>query len=299
MRDNLQNFGLLLLLSFIWGTAYVAVKYALMDYTGLEMVALRLLIASIVTFLYLRLVRQRMPRDWESWKVLILAGMFSIFLPFVAISYGMKEISAGMSSVIVAMTPIFAMMISKFYLSDHGASPKQIFGMIVGFCGVFILMGGADLFAVNIDTLSKLALLFAAFSYALSAVIMRKISTLSTTVTSAGMMLVGMVATLILLFAVEDPLPLTFHAQGFTAIVFLAVFSSFMGIMLMTHLIYKVGPTFMTLNSYLVPPVAIVWGAYLLDEAFTLEMGIGAAMILSALYFVGDGKKIIPVEEHP
>jgi len=299
MKPTGQDYAALGAISIFWGSAFVAAKIGLQGYTPLELVNMRLVLAAIILSLFMWFSGERMPRDWSTWRILIIAGITGMAVPFGLITWGLTQIDSALSAIIIGAVPIMTLALSHWTFHDHKITQRQAVGMVIGFIGLFILLGGTKILEDSGSGLAKIATLLGAFGYAFSSVQLRKISTVSAIASTTGLNIVAAIVVLIpslFLFPIWD---IGFHPTSFGAIAFLALFSTAIGTLIMTRLIFRVGPPFMSFNNYMVPPVAIFWGAVLFDEKLNDQAFVALLLILSGIAIATYHRKSerIPPEE--
>ena len=143
---DLATWGLLLLLALIWGGSFLFGRIAVQEVPPLAVVFFRVALAAIAIWAWL-LFRSGMPK-LTPWFIGAIAGMavFNNIIPFSLIFYGQQEIGSGLASIVNAMTPIWTVLIANVLTSDERLSARKLVGILAGFAGVAVLMGG-DAFA--------------------------------------------------------------------------------------------------------------------------------------------------------
>jgi drug/metabolite transporter (DMT)-like permease len=283
MRATPSDYILLVALSLFWGTGFVAIEFALLGFTPVALASTRLILAALFLYALVRLRGERLPTDRDTWMSYIVIGVAGLSLPFVLIGWAQVHITAGLSAMIVAVTPIFTMILSHIIIHDNKITPRELLGLLIGFIGVFYLVGGWEIIRAPSSALAELAALAAAFGYAYSAVRLKELSRYSGTVNATGFTIVAAVVLAPVAAIYDPPWEISFHPQAFIALAYMVLISTVTGTIIMTRLIFRVSPSFMSLNNYMVPAFAAIWGTLLLDEVITLEMMVALAMILSGV----------------
>ncbi len=290
MRATFSDFLLLFILSILWGSSYVAVKLVLVDLDPLSLATIRILISAIMMLAYMKFLGEKLPRDFKSWKILTIVGLGGMALPFFLIGWGMQEMPSGLAGVIIAATPIITLALSHFMLAGHQITKKQSLGMVLGFTGVFILMGGFSVFEVSTSNFAKLAILLAAIGYAYTAVRLHELNHLTPTVGATGLTIVSAIIMLIFSLFNAPIWQVEMSVNSMAVMLYLAIFSTVIGTIIMTKLIFRAGPAFMSLNNFLVPVVAVLLGVVLLSETISEDLIISSIFILAGVWLAAPKK---------
>ncbi|MCE1201367.1 MAG: DMT family transporter [Bacteroidia bacterium] len=172
-KDALTHLKAVMAMVF-WGMSYLWSKKVFEFIDPASTVFFRLIISTIFLFLLL-VVRKQIPRlNKEQIKLLAVAALFNPFLYFLSENYGLKHVSPTLSSVIIAMIPVFMPLVAFFTLRER-VSLINIIGLFVSFSGVLIMVVDRS-FNLSASPLG-LALLFMAVGSALvHGIILRKLT---------------------------------------------------------------------------------------------------------------------------
>src|ERR1700712_1389253 len=141
-----RNWGLLLLLSLLWGSSFFFYKVLVAVLPPVTVVLGRVGIAAIAMNLWLLAQGTPMPRSPRLWARFLLLGLLNAVIPFVLIAWGETHISSGLASILNATTPIFMVAVAHFGTDDEKLSWSKIAGIVLGIIGVMVLVG-RDAFA--------------------------------------------------------------------------------------------------------------------------------------------------------
>src|SRR5258708_1111372 len=169
----MKNWLMFGLLGLIWGSSFLLIKIGVQELNAFELVSGRLGFTALAFALTLVIMRRPLPRDPKTWAVLAVVGVTNTVIPFVLITSGEQMIDSGLASVLNATTPLFSIVIAHLALSDDRLYGGKILGLLAGFVGVIILASrSVDPNHPN-PLPGQIAILVAAFFYAISAVIIR------------------------------------------------------------------------------------------------------------------------------
>ncbi|HML21587.1 MAG TPA: DMT family transporter [Aggregatilinea sp.] len=282
----MKNWSLFGLLGVIWGSSFLLIKVAVDDLTPLPLVAVRLGLAAAFMTVFMLATHRRFPRNRRELAALIFVGVMNTAVPFSLITWGEKDIDSGLATVLNATQPLFTLVIAHAVLADERINPQKLVGLLAGFAGVAILASrNADSSSPN-PLIGQLAVLAAAASYALSAVVIRRFLRGVEPITVAGgSQIVGALAIVTVTLLTVHPLPDVSHlsAQTILAMLTLALVNTVVAYFLYYHLISEWGATRTTLVTYLMPPIGLTLGAIFLDETVDWKIVVGAVLILAGI----------------
>jgi hypothetical protein len=130
----------LIILGTLWGSSYLFIKITVAEVPALVLVSGRLVVASTVMWIALRVLGIPVPRSWQTWRSFVLLGLFGAAVPYTLITWGEQYIPSGLASLLQATTPIFAVLLARFWTSDERITAGKAVGVILGFVGVVFLM---------------------------------------------------------------------------------------------------------------------------------------------------------------
>ena len=128
--------ALALLFSFIWSSAFIAVKMSLEWSPPLFLMASRFLVAGVLLLVYARLRGHRMPRQWGPLALLGLLN-FGLYLGLTAMA--LQHLSAGMGAVLASTNPLMLAVLAPWVLGERVGAVK-IAGIVTSFAGVVWMM---------------------------------------------------------------------------------------------------------------------------------------------------------------
>lgn len=281
----------MVLLGTLWGGSFVANRFALGAFGVFPTVAFRLAGACIVLWLVVRMQGLPLPRGWRIWGTLAVMGFLNNALPFSLITWGQQTVPAGLAAIINSSTAIFGVLIAAMAFRDESLSMRKLSGVAVGCFGVAVAIGLHQLTALNAASLGQLACLAAAVSYGLSGSWARaRLAHLPPQVAAAGMLTTSSAMMLPLAWWQGAP---DWHQppQVWAALIYLALISTALAYLLLYRLIAAAGAGNAALNTLIAAPMAMIFGAILLDEALPTRAYGGFALIGLGLLIL-DGRVI-------
>ncbi len=284
-----RSWGLLLLLSFIWGGSFLFVGIAIAELPPLLIVLSRVALASLILIPIHFWWQGRLPTDSKTWFACFVMSLINNVVPFFAIAWGQQFITSGLASVINATTPIFTVLfLAVAGLGDLGF--RKLFALALGLIGVIVLKGG-NFGDFGPQSQGIFAVLLAALSYGLSGVWSKKRLTGIPAITTATCQITcSSLVMLILVFLFAEPSKLLLiSAKTFGALIMLSAFSTAIAYLIFFNLMAKAGPSFVSLVTMLIPVSAIIMGVIVLRENLDINEIFGAIIIGAALIAI-DGR---------
>src|SRR5437868_2505690 len=280
------------LLALIWGGAFFFIGVAVRHVPPLTYVWLRLTIAAVAMWLFLRFRGQSLDLPRQVWTSIVVLAVLNNALPFALFGWGQTHIASGLASILNATTPIWGVVVAHFLTHDERMSPRKVAGVLLGFGGVATMIGPSLLSSLGTNALAQLACVTASLSYALAAVWARRFRRmgLSPMSVTTGQLTAGALMMLPLSMIVDTPWTQAFPPlTAIGAITALALFCTAFGYVLYFRLIATSGATNALLVTLLVPPVAILLGGFFLNESLAPQYFLGLALIALGLAAI-DGR---------
>ena len=286
MRLGPMDWGLLVLLSLLWGGSFLCVGIAVQELPVLTIIALRVSLAALVLWGIALFSGHQLPRGRKTWQAFLALGLLNNVIPFGLIVFGQQTIGAGLAAILNATTPLWTVLIAALFLADERFSKQKLFGVLLGLVGVIVMVGPDSLAGISRNLGAQLAVLGATLSYAFASVFGRrfaaaKISPLHTAlgqVTASSFILVP------LALMIDTPWASALPSQAtIFAILGLAGLSTAGGYLLFFNILERAGATNVSLVTLLIPPSAIAMGMLFLEETLQGIHFIGLALIILGL----------------
>ena len=286
-----KYWAVLTFLGAIWGSAFIFIKIAAPEFGAIGLVQVRLIIASIV-FLPILFRKKYLSLVKFSWKHSLLLAVTNNAIPFTLFSFGSFGADSNILAILNSTTAFNTMIIAFFWLNEK-ISFKQIFGLILGFIGVIILVN-PDSSSTSI--ISAILCLVGAACYSFSTVFIQKYSQQTDKLVLIGWSIVfsAFIMMPISLFNLAPEMP---SIKAFTAAVWLGSVSTGLAFFGYVYLIEKIGAVKTSTVAYFLPIFGIIWGSIFLDEIITPGIILGCGTILIGVFLATSNKKNIHSEE--
>lgn len=289
---NAREWGLLLLLSLIWGCSFFFVAIALWELPPLTVVALRVALAALVLHIVIRLMGITLPMTRQAWASFVIMGIINNVIPFTLLTWGQMYVASGVASILNATTPIFTALIAHVATVDEKLTANRALGTGLGLVGVAVMIGGSSLTSMSHHLAGELAILAAAISYGFSSVFARRFSAIgvSPLASATGLLTASTVMLVPAMLIVDQPWLRAWPSMPvIAAVVSSAVIATTIAYLIYFRLVATAGATNLMLVTFLMPVTAITLGIVVLGEELALRHVAGLALIALGLAAI-DGR---------
>jgi len=287
----------LLILAAVWGASFLFIRMAVGEFGPFALIELRVALGALCLLPFV-FMAGKLGELLRHWKILLANGTFAAALPFTFYAFAAQVMGAGYLSVINASAPAWVAVVGWVWFRDR--LPRlAVLGLVIGFSGIVVLVWD-KLFVATPPTapasevaewLGTLAALAAPVCYGLAANhAKRYLSGIAPIVNAAGTN--GGAALVLAPFAIYTwpAQPVSF--QAWSATILLAILCTSMAYILFYRLLASVGPSKTVIVTFLVPVFGVFWGAFLLHEALTTQILVGAVIILAgSALVIGAGRR--------
>lgn len=262
----------------LWGSTYLAIRFALESYPPFLLGAGRMFLAGAIMYAVLRW-RGVAPPSRKQWRTLWLLSIWMVLLSNGLVNLAETEVDSGLAAIAVASMPLFAGVFAML----RGRHPSKIewIGLAIGFLGVIWLNAGSKLSA---STLGLVCLTVAPIAWAWGSIWSRDQDLPSPFMAASAQMLTGSIWMLGAAVVTGERITAvpTWAATG--AMLYLVVAGSIFGFTAYIWLLHHVRPALATSYAYVNPPIAVLFGALLAGERFTShDLGAMAVILVGVV----------------
>ena len=286
-----KEWGLIIILSILWGGSFFFVGVAVKEVPPLTIVFCRVGLASIILLGIVYLKGDKMPASPSLWGGFIIMGALNNLIPFSLIVWGQTHIESGLASILNATTPIFSVVLAHLLTREERLTTNRVSGVLIGWIGVTVLIGIESLKGFGIEVIGQIAVLGAACSYACAAIYGRRFKDLSPLVVATGMLCSSTIMMTPLALIVDQPWNLSPSVMTLMALFGLASISTSLAYIIYFRVLATSGPTNILLVTFLIPLSAILLGVTVLGERLRWNAFVGMGMIFIGLIAI-DGRLI-------
>lgn len=285
-RSDLKvEFALLALLALLWGSSYLFLKVAVAEIPPITLIAMRVAGAAAFLLVVMHMRNERLPRDAGTWRMLYLQAIFNGIVSWTVLAWGQQYVDASLASVLNSTSPIFVFLFTALVTRHEPLGGRRLFGALVGFAGVVLIVGLDALRGLGTQVAGQLACLLGAALYACAAIYGKRFSHIPPVATATGTMICATATLVPLAFVVERPWAMHPSTVALAATAVLSVLCTGVALLLYFRLVRTIGSMGVASQSYLRAGVGVILGVVLLGETIALPaaIGIAAAIIGVAL----------------
>ncbi len=291
MAGKLRYHLYLFLVCWIWGLAFIAMKVLLDELGYLSLNLARFLLTALFLAPVVAFYRRRRPAlSFGEWFLVSAAGVAAVLGYHLAVTYGETLVPAGTAGLVANITPVFAVLLSRFLLHESLGMWKAV-GIALALGGVALVTipgAGEELGVGRVQGI--LYVLLAALAWAVYTVLLKPLAEAHGAffITSYAIF-AGTLALLPLgVFAPDFSSGMaSLSPAGWGWLVFLGLGCTVLGYQLYSKGLEGLGASQAAFYIYLVAPIALFWGWALLEEEVNAALLLGMAMILAGLACVG------------
>jgi drug/metabolite transporter (DMT)-like permease len=279
----------------IWGTTYLAIRYAIETIPPLLMMGMRHLAAGAVLYAWTRLRGTAAPRLRE-WIYPTIVGTILFLGGHGSLAWAEQRVPSGIAALLVATLPMWIFLIARVTRTEEKFSGRAIAGVVLGFLGVMVLFG-PDVWHHNgeLNIVSALAVLGGNFLWAAGTIYMRNVPMPASPVQSSAMQMLAGGASLAIAAAITGETR-GFHfaavtPQSWLALLYLAVFGSLVAFTAYTWLHTVERPSRVATYAYVNPVVAVLVGWAIAHEPISAFTVVAMVIILIGVSLVNAGTK--------
>ena len=281
----------LIAIYIVWGSTYLAILFVVETMPPFLAAGFRFLIAGGVLYAFRRLRGDKAPRRIE-WRSAAIVGLFLLVGGNGSVMWAEQRVASGIAALMIASVPLWMALLDSTRPGGHRPDGWVVVGILVGFAGILVLIGPAQLLGMQgeVDLSGVLVLLVAAFSWAVGSLYNRGADLPKSPLLGTGMeMLLGGFGLLVLGTVSGEWAQLdlaTVSLRSWLGFAYLVVFGSWVGFASYIWLL-RVAPTMLVSTyAYVNPLVAILLGSLLAGEQLTPRILIAALFILGSVILI-------------
>ncbi|MGA8441051.1 MAG: EamA family transporter [Candidatus Sulfotelmatobacter sp.] len=284
-------FGLVYL---FWGSTYLAIDIAVQSIPPALMCAVRFSIAGVVMLAVCAATGRRI---WYSARQIALAAVVGLLLLMggnLTLSWAEQTVPSGLAALIVAITPLWFLVLDSLLLGHHRISGRGQAGLALGIVGLLVLFW-PELHSTSAlgrrQLEASVGLLGGSFLWALGSVLSKRwqsgmdgFSATGWQVTAAG------VGNFLLALVLGDFLRVSWTTRGVSAVLYLVVCGSWIGYTAYIWLLEHVPTSKVSTYAYVNPVVAVFLGWLILHERVDRFILTGSVIVVLAVILVTSAK---------
>ena len=270
---------MLLALAALWGSSFMFIAIALRDLAPSTLILLRMGSGALALALYVRLAGHSFGALRAYAGPLALLALINTAVPFFLIAWGQQYIDSGLAAIFNASAPLFTALFALSLDRSQRVTGARLAGVVLAFGGVVLLVG-FELSGGERAVAGALAVVGAAACYGIGGLYAgRRFAGLSPSLVALGS-LAWATLFVLPLGAAQASMP---GWETLLSVLYLGVAATGVAYLLYFGLIAGAGASKAVLVTYLVPALALVYGAAFLDETVTAVSLAGLALVLAGV----------------
>lgn len=274
----------------IWGSTYLAIRYAVETIPPFMMIGIRSLTAGIILFLLSRFRTKEKIKKENVLPMLTIGAMFFL-IGHGLLAWSQQYVPSGMAAVLVASEPLWVVGIEWFFLNDTRVKLRGILGLFLGFGGiVYLIAATTGITTSNNDFLGSALIVVGALSWGGGAVYSRVANVPKSPMLSSGIELIfGGTLVLIASFIFGETSQFQLSQvslKSFLGLLYLITFGSVVAFGAYVWLLGHTSVTRISTHTYVNPVIAVFLGWLIANEQITAALLAATAIIAVSVYLV-------------
>jgi drug/metabolite transporter (DMT)-like permease len=279
-------------LYLVWGSTYLGIRFAIETIPPFLMAGMRFLLAGVIMYAIAQW-QGTYKSSWANWRTSLIIGACLLLAGNGGVTISEKYIDSGLAALIVAIVPIYIVILSWVTGMAPRPAPVVWLGLIGGFIGVGILLGPALHLSSNSGrhpAIGMSILLVSSFIWSAGSLYSRTAKhAASPFLTAAQQMLCG--GLLLLLAGIVTGEMRHFHPGSISLVslasfIYLVLIGAVVGYTAYIWLLRHCDPAKVATYAYVNPIVAVLLGAGFAGEQLTMRVLVAAALIIGSVAIV-------------
>ncbi|HZV98629.1 MAG TPA: drug/metabolite exporter YedA [Methylophilaceae bacterium] len=267
-------------LYFIWGSTFLAMRFAIESFPPFMMAAIRFVAAGALLYGWLRWRGTPVP-TFKQWLGAAIVGVLLLSIGNAGVAYAEQSVSSGAAALAIATVPLWAAIFASFW--KHAPNRREWLGIVIGTVGIVVLNLGTNMQA---SPLGAGILLLSAACWAFGSLWGKHLPMPEGAMASAAQMLMGGAVLVGVSLMTGETWPESASPKSIYALAYLIVFGSLIAYSAYLFLLNAVRPALATSYAFVNPVVALALGAWLAGEVIGRAEYIALAIIVVGVLLV-------------
>lgn len=280
----------------VWGSTFLAIRYAIDGLPGFTMAAARFLLAGSLFLGWARLKGEAWPTA-RQWRDAFVIGALLLLCGNGGVVWAEHHLATGLTALLIATEPVWVAVLFWLTAGRERPQPRTVAGVLLGFAGAAILAmpGVPGLNGDHVPLFPALVTVLAALAWAAGSLYGRRADQPRSVPQSAGMqMLAGG-----LLLAIAGGAsgewqgfhPSLAPASSWWALAYLVFFGSLIGFTAYSWLVRTTAPTLVATYAFVNPLVAVFLGWLVVGEPVGWRTLAAGALVVLSVILVSGGER--------
>ncbi|MGH7495935.1 MAG: EamA family transporter [bacterium] len=275
---------------FIWGSTYLAIKYAVETIPPFLMMGTRSVVAGTILFFWSRLRGEERVRQ-EHWPSLFIIGALFFLIGHGPLAWAQQKVPSGLAALLVASEPLWIALIESSAFRSFRIGLGGAAGLVLGFAGMVVLIVPHNTLGLEqTNVLGIIAILIGTLSWSSGAVYLRVARLPKSSTLSAGVeLIIGGSMLYVVAFVFGEVDYILNHAvstRSLLALGYLIIFGSIVSFTAYVWLLGKTSATRVATHTYVNPVIAVILGWAVAQEPLSFNTVVATVIIVISVGLV-------------
>jgi drug/metabolite transporter (DMT)-like permease len=274
----------------VWGSTYLAIRYAIETIPPFTMGGIRFLISGAMLYAWARYRGAPRPTRLH-WRNAVIAGALLLLGGNGAVVWAEQFVPSGLTALLVSILPFWLVIIEWVRPPRRRPSSVILIGLVLGFVGIIVLVGPGNVGGHgDIRPLGALVLILGSLSWAIGSFWSRDANLPASGLLTTGMEMLGGGALLLLVGVLSGELShfdvRQVSRESAVGLAYLITFGSLLGFTSYIWLLDKVSPARLGTYAYVNPIIAVLLGWAIAGERLSIRTAVAAAIVICAVALI-------------
>ena len=277
----------------VWGSTYLAIRYAVETIPPLIVAGVRHSIAGIALLAWAWMRGYRPTR--REWKASVVLGIFYFVIGHGSLHWAETVVPSGLAALLIASEPIWIAVMAAVVSHGERLTGKTVIGLLLGITGVALLMGDEAASGNRAVLIGSIAILLGTLSWSVGVMYSRTSSLPRNALARAGMPEIVGAGILLIIAGLTGEFS-GFHLAAVSlrsglSLLYLITFGSIITFTAYTWLLDHVSPTLVSTHTYANPVIAVLLGWLWAGEVISLRVLEAGVLTLLAVFLISRGTR--------
>lgn len=297
LKSESRNLALLIAafaaVYILWGSTYLAIKYAIETLPTFLMAGTRFLTAGAILFVAARFTKDYERPTWAQWKTSFVVGTLLLLGGNGAVVLAEHYVSSSLAALLVATEPFWIVLLSWLWMKGARPNGKVALGLLIGFVGVYLLVsgqGGNSAADGSNQIFGTILIIIGTICWATGSLYGLRAPVAKSSVLASGMQMLSGGAVLFLVGTIFGEWTnfniAAVSLNSWLGLAYLTVFGSLIAFTAYSWLLKNAEPSIVATYAYVNPVIAVFLGWLIAGETFSAQMLVGAGVIVGSVVLI-------------
>jgi drug/metabolite transporter (DMT)-like permease len=287
----------LLALYIVWGSTYLAIRFSVETIPPFLSASMRFLVSGAILYSWRRVAGDAIPTR-GNWKATAIVGTFLLLGGNGLVALAEKTVPSGIAALMIATVPFWLVLFEAFRPGGVKPTFRSILGLVIGFSGVFLLIGPAEITGAQhrFDNFGVIVLLVASLLWSLGSIYAKGADMPRSTLISTGMQMLAGSASLFVVSVLTGELGAfsfgEISMRSWWGLIYLITFGSLIGFVSYGWLLQNAPISLVSTYAYVNPIVAVLLGWLLAGEVLNARIAVASAIIIGSVILINWARQV-------